>query len=93
VTAAAVFDPASTELVKFEQVEPNWKSRVKLAEGAILQVEVSVRQILRIGNGLNTGFPAYNVSTNTVVPIVSVDPKLRKKPLRPPARTDVHGSA
>lgn len=93
MTASVAFDPANAELVEFEQAEPNWKSRVKLAEGAVLEVEVSVGQILRVGNDPNTGFPVYNVSTNTVVRLLSVDPKLRKKPLRPATTTDGRGFA
>lgn len=93
MTATVVFDPANAELVEFEQAEPNWKSRVKLTEGAVLEVEVSVGQILRMGNDPNTGFPVYNVTTNTVVRVVSVEPKLQKKPLRPAATTDGRGFA
>jgi hypothetical protein len=93
VTANPAFDPGNAELCEFEQVSPNWKTRVRLPEGAVLELEVSVGQVFRVGNEPNTGFPVYNVATNTLVRLISVEPKLRKKALRPPVAADSRGFA
>lgn len=93
MTPAVAFDPANAELVEFEQVAPNWKTRVKLAEGAVLEVEVSVSQVFRAGNDPNTGYPVYNVAPSMVVRLISADTKLRKKALRPAPATEIRGFA
>jgi hypothetical protein len=91
--AVPSFDPANAEIVEFQQTAPNWKSRLKLGDGTVLEVEVSIAQVLRVGHAPDTGFPVYNVQPSMVVRAISIDQKSRKKPLRPAVAADARGFA
>ena len=64
--------------------EPTVKVRVRDVGGdAVLRVKLVVRDIRRVGNAPDTGFPTYEIRSETLAGIIECDKALRAKPSQP----------
>ena len=84
-------DLANAELVDWQTTDGNGRIRLKIGEGAVVELQTVVMGVLRVGNDPVTGLPAYSIQTQQLVRLVSADGKLRRTPLHPPGRNQ--GSA
>ena len=80
----ALADLSTAELMEWELEGKEPRARIRIKEGATLELRVVITQILRMGNDPNTGLPIYNVSWQPVISLVNSDKKLRKAALRQP---------
>jgi hypothetical protein len=78
-------DLSKAELVDFTVEGNEPRVRLKLADGAVIELKIEVTGVLHVGNDPNTGYPMYNVQIATVMRPVSIPKELRKAPLRPGA--------
>lgn len=81
---AQPMDMARAEIVDWEIEGKEGKTRIRVAEGATLEVRAVITGVLRLGNDPNTGLPIYNIQWQNVVSLVNCDKKLRKQPLKQP---------
>ena len=79
-------DLSNAEVVDYERVEGDGRLRLKLKDGAIIEVRLEIMNILRAGNDPNTGLPAYIVQSAPLVRLVECPKELRKAPFRPAPR-------
>jgi hypothetical protein len=77
-------DLSTAELAEWELEGKEARARVRVKEGATLELRVVITGVLRLGNDQITGLPIYNLQWQPVVSLVNCDKKLRKAPLRPP---------
>lgn len=79
-------DLSQAEYLDFEVEEGHGKIRVKVADGAVLEVTSHIGAIFKIGNDPVTGIPLYNVSMGQpTVRLATFPPKLRKAAVKQPA--------
>lgn len=77
---------ATAELVDWQAVEGDGRIRLRIGEGAVVELQTVVMGVMRLGNDPMTGLPTYSVQTQQLIRLVSADKKLRKVPLQPPGR-------
>ncbi len=75
---------ANAELVEWCIDEGDGKTRIKVKEGATVEIQTVVMGVLRIGNDPATGLPVYSVQAQQLVRLLSAEKKLRKAALQPP---------
>ncbi|MGB6501066.1 MAG: hypothetical protein WBG19_06680 [Thermoplasmata archaeon] len=75
---------ANADLVDWFVEEGDGKIRIKVKEGAIVELQTVVMGVLRVGNDGNTGLPVYSVQAQQLVRLISAERKLRKSVLQPP---------
>lgn len=81
-------DLSNAEIVEWFVDEGDGKIRIKVKEGAVLELHTVITGVLRIGNDPATGFPVYNIQSQNLVKLLSAERKVRKAPLRPPGPTE-----
>ena len=71
--------PENGELVGFEvEDEPKWV-KVKLKDGAEIQIKMELVAIMKNGNDPNTGLPIYMVQATNIIRMSSVPKELINK--------------
>lgn len=81
-------DLSKAELVDWEVEGREGRTRIRVKEGATLEVRQVITGVMRIGNDPNTGLPTYNVQTQLTISLVNCDKKLRKSALKQPTSTE-----
>jgi len=76
-------DLSNAEVVDFTTESGETKVRLKLKDGAVLEVKMEITNILRVGNDPATGFPAYVVMSTNIVRLAFCPKELRKTPIKP----------
>ncbi len=75
---------ANAELVDWQIERGEGRIRIRVKEGATLELETVVMNVLRSGNDPATGFPVYSIQAQQLIRLVQCDKKLRKSALLPP---------
>lgn len=75
----------SAELVDWQLERGDGKIRIRVKEGAILELQTVVMNVLRAGSDPATGFPVYSIQAQQLIRLVDCDKKLRKPNLSQPA--------
>ena len=76
---------SNAELVEWNEEEGDGKIRIKVKEGAIVELQTVVMGVMRLGNDPATGLPVYSVQTQQLIRLISAEKKLRKQALQAPA--------
>lgn len=76
-------DLTNAEIVDYSVVEGDGRIRLKLKDGSVIEVKITIMNILRAGNEPSTGLPTYVVQSQPVVRLVECPKELRKPALRP----------
>jgi hypothetical protein len=84
MTVTPGVDLSKAELVEWEVEGKEGRTRIRVGEGATLEVRQIITGVMRIGNDPNTGLPTYNVSAQVTISLVSCDKRLRKPVLKQP---------
>lgn len=79
-------DLSNAEVVDYTPIEGDGRFRLKLKDGATIEVRLEIMNILRAGNDANTGLPTYIVQSAPLVRLVECPKELRKTPLRSGAK-------
>ncbi len=79
-------DLANAELVEFTVENGENKVRLKLKDGAVIEIRMEVQHVFRVGNDPVTGLPQYVAMTPSLLRVISCPKELRKAPLKPAAR-------
>jgi hypothetical protein len=79
-------DLSNAEQVDYEIEGKEGRTRIRIKEGATLEMRSVVTGVFRIGNDPNTGLPTYFVGSANIVALVNSDKKLRKAVLRQPGK-------
>ena len=79
-------DLSNAEVVDYERIEGDGRLRLKLHDGAIIEVRLEIMNILRAGNEPTTGLPSYIVQSTPLIRLVDCPKELRKPPVRPGAK-------
>lgn len=75
-------DLSKAELVDWEVEGKEGRTRIRVAEGATLEIRQIITGVMRVGNDPITGLPTYNVNAQVTISLVNCDKKLRKAPLK-----------
>lgn len=81
-------DLSTAEIAEWELQGKEGRTRVRVAEGATLEVRTVIGGVFRVGNDPITGLPRYNVNIQNVVSLVNCDKKLRKPVLKQPGKDE-----
>lgn len=81
---SATVDLSKAEPVAWTIEGQEGKTRVRLADGSVLEFRVSISNVMRTGNEPNTGLPAYVVAFQSSYSLVNYDKKERKQALSQP---------
>lgn len=84
MSAAPMPDLSNAEPVEWEIEGRETKTRVRIKEGATMEIRLIVTGVLRNGNDPLTGLPRYHINTALGVSMVNCDKKLRKAALKQP---------
>ncbi|MCW6167450.1 MAG: hypothetical protein LVQ64_03275 [Thermoplasmatales archaeon] len=76
-------DLSNAEVVDYTPIEGDGRVRLKLKDGATIEVRLEIMNILRAGNEPNTGLPTYIVQSTPLIRLVDCPKELRKLPARP----------
>ena len=72
--------PSEPEVVEFElEEEPKWV-RLKVKDGAILQIKNDITAVVKVGYDSNSGIPVYSVQSAGIMRVKYVPKELLKKP-------------
>lgn len=83
-------DLSGAEVVDFTIESGETRVRLKLKDGAVLEVKMEVTNIMRVGNDPATGLPTYVIQSANIVRLVSCPKELRKAPIRPGQQDTKH---
>ncbi|HEV2316131.1 MAG TPA: hypothetical protein VGV89_00960 [Thermoplasmata archaeon] len=80
-------DLGDAELVDWRVEGKEAMVRIRIEEGATIELRFLITNVYRIGNDPNTGAPNYLVQSQNLMRLVNFDKKLRRRPDRdgPPA--------
>lgn len=78
-------DLSTAEVVDYSVLEGEARVRLKLKDGAVIEVRLEIMNILRAGNDPNTGLPSYIVQSAPLVRLVEIPKELRRSVVKPGA--------
>lgn len=79
-------DLSNAELVEYTVESGENKVRLKLKDGAVIEIRTEVQHVFRVGNDPVTGLPQYVAMTPSLLRVISCPKELRKAPLKSSAK-------
>jgi hypothetical protein len=68
----------NAELVDWTVESGDGKIRIRIKEGATIELQTVVMGVLRVGNDPTTGLPTYSIQSQQLVKLVTAEKNLRK---------------
>ena len=84
--APGVPDLSNAELVEYTVESGENRLRLKLKDGAVIEIRMEVQHVFRVGNDPVTGLPQYVAMTPSLLRVISCPKELRKAPSKPSAK-------
>ena len=84
MSASTAVDLSNAEPVEWTIEGKEGRTRIRLADGSVLDVRNVIVSVMRVGNDPVSGLPLYNVNMQPSMSLVRYDKSQRKRALKQP---------
>ncbi len=81
---SATVDLSNAEPVEWTIEGKEGRTRIRVADGSVLEVRNVIVDVMRLGNDAASGLPTYRVNMQQSISLVQYDKKQRKQGLKQP---------